>query len=432
MPGFMAPASPHASAPAHAPFGARPHGSFPWSSAGCAPAPAEALPPAALPAVVAAGLLHPAGDGPGRGALRPGQPADGGKRRLHPHPLRRGGAQQEAGRHPLAAGRLGASAGSDPARQPRHDLGLPGPEPAGRAAGGAGDLPLGPRAGRAAGGAAGGGDARLLPGAGGGGAYCQDRCRAAGDRHRRHGPVSARPICGPAPSRRGRRRGSGCCSAPRRAAEGADRADGADQLAGITLAIVDRGRPPGDGMAAGLAAGLGRAADDRHRGAPWFVAIGIATEGRFFDQARGRRHAVEDRLGRGEALGPARLLPAELRHRRLPRRLDRAVFAARRLARPPEPADAFPAGLGGAVLAGVRGGADQAAALHPAAVPGADAAGRRLGDGSGAPAALALVALGRGGGAGRRCRRTPAIAALAAPWHLERRLAAGRAAWCCR
>ena len=96
-------------------------------------------------------------------------------------------------------------------------------------------------------------------------------------------------------------------------------------LAGITLAVVaDKGRPgcgrlrPGWGLPLMIAAA-----------APWFVAIGIATEGRFFEQAVGGDMLSKIGSGRGEAWRPARLLPADLRHRRLPRRLDRAVCPAR-------------------------------------------------------------------------------------------------------
>ncbi len=51
---------------------------------------------------------------------------------------------------------------------------------------------------------------------------------------------------------------------------------------------------------------------------------------------------------------------------------------------------ALPARLGGADLAAVRGGADQAAALRPAGLPGADDARRALGDGPAAPRTAAL------------------------------------------
>ena len=193
-------------------------------------------------------------------------------------------------------------------------------------------------------------------------------------------------------------------------------------LAGITLAVSDKART----LVPGVAARLGRAADGRRRGA-LVHRHRHRHRGPLLRTGRGRRHAVQDRLRRGEALGPARLLPAELRHRRLPRRLDRALRPAHRLAGEAASADALPAGLGGAVLAGVRGGADQAAALYPAALPRADAARRRLGDGPGAAAAPPLVALGGGrrpggrlGRAGRRragralVPRTPPAAGRAA------------------
>ena len=64
-------------------------------------------------------------------------------------------------------------------------------------------------------------------------------------------------------------------------------------LAGITLAVVDRGAPwlralrPGWGLPLMVAAA-----------APWFVAIGIATEGRFFEQAVGGD--MLSKIGSGE------------------------------------------------------------------------------------------------------------------------------------
>ena len=108
----------------------------------------------------------------------------------------------------------------------------------------------------------------------------------------------------------------------RGAAEGADRADGAAAV---------RHHPGGDrqerALAAGAAAAVGRAADDR-RGGALVRRHRHRHRGALLRPGGGRRHAVQDRLGRGEALGAARLLPAELRHRRLPRRLDRAVRPA--------------------------------------------------------------------------------------------------------
>jgi 4-amino-4-deoxy-L-arabinose transferase-like glycosyltransferase len=86
--------------------------------------------------------------------------------------------------------------------------------------------------------------------------------------------------------------------------------------------------------------------------APWFVAIGIATEGRFFAEAVGGDMLAKVGSGEEKHWGPPGLLPAHLPHRRLPRRLDRAAGAALRVAGPPHgPGHALPARLGGADLA---------------------------------------------------------------------------------
>ena len=61
----------------------------------------------AVPAALSAGHRRDPAARPRRGALRPGDAADAGDRRFPAHPLPGRGAQQEAGRHLLAAGRLG-------------------------------------------------------------------------------------------------------------------------------------------------------------------------------------------------------------------------------------------------------------------------------------------------------------------------------------
>jgi 4-amino-4-deoxy-L-arabinose transferase-like glycosyltransferase len=47
--------------------------------------------------------------------------------------------------------------------------------------------------------------------------------------------------------------------------------------------------------------------------APWFIAVTIATEGRFLADCDRRRHAEQGGQRRREPLGPARLLPGDLR-----------------------------------------------------------------------------------------------------------------------
>ena len=148
--------------------------------------------------------------------------------------------------------------------------------------------------------------------------------------------------------------------------------------------------------------------------APWFVAIGIATEGRFFAEAIGGDMLGKVGSGEEKHWGPPGYYLLTFGVAAFPAAC-RAAGAARGLGRPAAAADALPARLGRADLAAVRGGDDQAAALHPAALPGADAAGRRLGDGPAAAAPAALAAL---------ARRSPALAlatpagrgGLAAPW----------------
>ena len=182
--------------------------------------------------------------------------------------------------------------------------------------------------------------------------------------------VLARRLCRPA-GRPGQGRGvlgrDGC----RHPAERADHAHGGGADGGAALAIADRrarwllALRPAAGVPLMLLVVL-----------PWFVAIGLATHGAFFSDA------VGGDLGRKLASGDdAHGAPPGFHLLLLPLLAFPATLPVLRglplLWRGPAgPDGAVPRRLDRAGLAGVRGRAHQAAALHPAALPGGVPAGR--------------------------------------------------------